>query len=69
MTIRLRPRPLGWLAVLPALPLLRGQLPARAQRAADRAVVAVLDHLSATTHRPQPPRAPRADRGRPRRRR
>ncbi|HKV83698.1 MAG TPA: SRPBCC family protein, partial [Ktedonobacterales bacterium] len=30
LTIRLRPRLLGWLAVLPALPLLRGQLPARA---------------------------------------
>jgi hypothetical protein len=69
MTIRLRPRLFGWLAVLPALPLLRGQLPARAQRAADRAVAAVLDYLSATTRRPQPPRAPRPDRGRPRRRR
>ena len=68
MTIQLRPRLLGWVAVLPALPLLRGQLPARAERAADRAAAAVLSHLSATTRHPQPPRAPRPDRRRPRRR-
>lgn len=69
LTIRLRPRLLGWLGVLPALPLLRGQLPARAQRAAHRAAEAVEAHTqSSTRRRPQPPRGQRQDRRRGRRR-
>lgn len=68
MTIRLRPRLFGWLGVLPALPLLRGQLPARAQRAANRAAEAVLAHTQSTGRRPQPPRDSRRERRKPRRR-
>ena len=69
MTIRLRPRLFGWLGVLPALPLLRGQLPARAQRAADRAAEAVLARAqSSGGRRPQPPRGSQRDRRRGQRR-
>lgn len=69
MTIRLRPRPLGWLSILPALPLLRGQLPARAQRAADRAAEAVQAHTRSSARKRLPSHSnPRRERRKPRRR-
>ena len=68
MTIRLRPRLFGWFVVLPALPLLRGQLPARAQRAADRAAAAVHGRAQSSSRRSQPARGSRPNRKRPRRR-
>lgn len=70
MTIRLRPRLFGWLGVVPALPLLRGQLPSRAQRAAARAAEAVQAHAQSSARRRSqpPPRNPRRERGRGKRR-